>query len=280
MSPITSLCFPLVLKARAKQLQGSNVPEVTVSKVELAPLGNDKYQEAVAPGSKEKQPIPRARDDGLARSSTWAKKLQEEMYMQQLKVEQELPSAASQLALEGQAKLEVEAEAKAKPIAKIMNSPKIPKMKAAAAWNQSSGGSHSKPRVVEVKEGAQLKRPQRMPRDKSNQQVLQQTIQSNLECFLFLQQPEEAERYLLLCHSSPVKRKVLDIGAYNIVMRSWARKVPSHECSRWERGWLVRKSLQLVLPVLVTPAFSKCSSSASARGDGAGMRPQICVRWL
>lgn len=266
MSPITSLCFPLVLKARAKQLQGSNVPEVTVSKVELAPLGNDKYQEAVAPGSKEKQPIPRARDDGLARSSTWAKKLQEEMYMQQLKVEQELPSAASQLALEGQAKLEVEAEAKAKPKAKIMKSPKIPKMKAAAAWSQSSGGPHSKPRVVEVKEGAQLKRPQRMPRDKSNQQVLQQTIQSNLECFLFLQQPEEAERYLLLCHSSPVKRKVLDIGAYNIVMRSWARKVPSHECSRWERGWLVRKSLQLVLPVVVTPAFSKCSSSASAGG--------------
>lgn len=276
MSPITSLCFPLVLKARAKQLQGSNVPEVTVNKVELAPLGNDKYQEALAPGPKEKPPIPRARDDGLAQSSTWAKKLQEEMYIQQLKVEQELPSAASQLALEGQAKLEVEAEAKAKPKAKIMKSPK----KAAAAWSQSSGGLHSKPRVVEVKEGAQLKRPQRMPRDKSNQQVLQQTIQSNLECFLFLQQPEEAERYLLLCHSSPEKRKVLDIGAYNIVMRSWARKVPSHGCSRWERGWLVRKSLQLVLPVLVTPAFSKCSSGASARGDGAGMRPQICVRWF
>ncbi|NXB56878.1 RPOM protein, partial [Struthidea cinerea] len=211
-----------VLKARAKQLQDSNIPEVTVTKVELAPLGNDKYQEAVALGPTEKQPVPRARDD--ARSSNWAKKLQKEMYIQQLKVEKELPSAASQLALEGQAKTEVEAEAKAKPKAEMMKSPKFPKTKAAAAWSQSSGGPHSKPRVVEVKEGAQLKRPQRMPRDKSNQQVLQQTIQSNLECFLFLQQPEEAERYLLLCNSSPVKRKVLDVGAYNIVMRSWARK--------------------------------------------------------
>ncbi|KFO64715.1 hypothetical protein N302_05624, partial [Corvus brachyrhynchos] len=80
------------------------------------------------------------------------------MYIRQLKVEQKLPSAASQLALEGQVKLEVEAEARAK--AKIMNSPKIPMTKAAAAWSQSSGGPHSKPRVVEEKEGAQLKRPQ------------------------------------------------------------------------------------------------------------------------
>ncbi|XP_014738390.1 PREDICTED: DNA-directed RNA polymerase, mitochondrial isoform X2 [Sturnus vulgaris] len=144
------------------------------------------------------------------------------MYIQQLKMKQELPSAASQLALEGQAKLDVKAETKAK--AKPMKSPNIPKMKAGTAWNQSSGTPHGKPRVVEAKEAAELKRPQRMPKEKSNQQVLQQTIQCNLECFLFLQQSEEAERYLLLCQSSPVKSKVLDVGAYNIVMRSWARK--------------------------------------------------------
>lgn len=230
MSPITSLCFPLVLKARAKQLQGSDVPQVTVNKVELDALDNDKYQEAVDPGPKQKQ--PRTQGDGLAPSSTWAKKLQREMSIQQLKMKQELPSAASQLALESQAKLDVKGEAKAK----TMKSPNIPKMKTTTAWNQSSGSPHSKPRVVEVKESAELKRPQKMPKDKSNQQILQQTIQCNLECFLFLQQPEEAERYLLLCQSSPVKRKVLDIGAYNIVMRSWARKVPSHGCSGWERG--------------------------------------------
>lgn len=211
-----------MLKARAKQLQGSNVPEVTVSKVELAALDNDKYQEAVVPGPKEKQPIPTLRDDGLAQSNTWAKKLQKEMYSQQLKMKQELPSAAS-LALEGQAKVEVKAETR--PPAKTMTSPKIPKTKAATAWNQSSGSPHSKPR--EMKEAAYLKRPQRMPKDRSNQQVLQQTIQSNLECFRFLQQAEEAERYLLLCHSSAVKGKVLDTGAFNIVMRIWARKVPS-----------------------------------------------------
>ncbi|RLV88169.1 hypothetical protein DV515_00015566, partial [Chloebia gouldiae] len=207
-----------VLKARAKQLQDSNVPEVTVSKVELAALDNDKYQEAVVPDPKDKQPMPRARGDGLAQSNTWAKRLQKEMYSQQLKMKQELPSAAS-LALEGQAKVEVKAETR--PPAKTM---KIPKTKAATTWKQSSGSPHSKPRVVEVKEAAELRRPQRMPKDRSNQQVLQQTIQSNLECFLFLRQAEEAERYLLLCHSSPVKAKALDTGAFNTVMRIWARK--------------------------------------------------------
>ncbi|NXE70186.1 RPOM protein, partial [Calcarius ornatus] len=205
-----------VLKARAKQLQGSNVPEVTVSKVEVAAVDNDKFQEAVVPGPKEKQ--PRAQGDGLARSSSWAKKLQKEMYSQQPKMKQELGSAASQLALESQAKGE------ATPKTKPTKSPKIPKTKATPAWMQSSGSPHNKPRVVEVKGAAELKRPQRIPKDKTNQQVLQQTIQANLECFLFLQQAEEAERYLLLCHSSPVKRKVLDVGAFNIVMRIWARK--------------------------------------------------------
>ncbi|NWV16968.1 RPOM protein, partial [Origma solitaria] len=180
-----------VLKARAKQLEASNVPEVMVNKVEL---DNDKYQEAVAPGPTEKQPVLRARDDGLARPSTWAKKLQKETYIQQLKMEQRLSSAA-------QAKT---------------------KTKAAAAWSQGSTSPHSKP--GEVKEAAELKRPQGMPKDRSNQKVLQQTIQASLECFLFLQQPEEAERYLLVCYSSPAKRRVLDVGAYNIVMRSWAKK--------------------------------------------------------
>ncbi|NXT61884.1 RPOM protein, partial [Chaetops frenatus] len=207
-----------VLKARVKQLQGSNVPEVTVNKVQLAALDSDKYQEAVAPGPKEKQPITKAQGDGLAQPSTRAKKFQKGMYIQQLKMEQGLPSAASHLALEGQAKAE------AKPKAKTIKSPKMLKAKTAAAWSHSSGSPDSKPRWVEAKEAAELKRPQRMPKDKNNQQVLQQTIQSNLECFLFLQQPEEAERYLLLCQSSLVKRKVLDVGSYNTVMRSWARK--------------------------------------------------------
>ncbi|NXE95282.1 RPOM protein, partial [Menura novaehollandiae] len=214
-----------VLKARAKQLQGSNLTEVTVNKVELAPLSNDKYQEAVVPSPMEEQPVPRARGDNLARP--WAKKLQKEMHTQQLKMKQELPISASQLALEGQAKPKVKAEAKAKPKAKPMKTSKTPKaskVKSAAAWSQSCAGPHSKPRVVEVKEGEKLKRPPRIPKDNSNQNTLQQTIQSNLACFLFLQQPEEAERYFQLCHSSLAKRNQLDVGSYNIVMRNWARK--------------------------------------------------------
>lgn len=261
-SPITSLSFPPVLKARAKQLQGSNIPEVTVSKVELTALDNDKYQEAVAPGPKENQPIPRAQGGGLAQSSTWAKKLQKEMHVQQLKMKQELPSAASQLALESQAKLGVNTETKAK--AKTMKSPNIPEKKTATAWHQSSGSPHSKPRVAEVKKPAELQRLQRLPRETNNQQVLQQTIQSNLECFVYLQQSEEAERYLLLCHSSPMKKKVMDVGAFNIVMHSWARKVPSPGGSGG-RG---------VAPEGEPPAgftcachFSKCSSTASGEGD-------------
>ena len=238
-----------MLKARVKQLQASNVPEVTVNKVELAPLGNDKYQdplrEVVAPGpAEEQQPAPRGRGESPARPSSWVEKLKKEMYIRQLKVERKLSIAASQLALGGQVKVKAKAKpkgkAKAKAKAKAKKSLKSPKAKVAAAWSQSHAGSrsiyaHGKPRVAAVKEGAKAQRPRRVLEDKDSSQhkILQQTIQSNLECFLFLQQPEEAERFLLLYHSSPVKRRLLNVNAYNIVMRSWARKVPSCGLLPW-----------------------------------------------
>ncbi|NXX08496.1 RPOM protein, partial [Larus smithsonianus] len=224
-----------VLKARVKQLQASNVPEVTVNKVELAPLGNDKYQhplqKVVAPGPVEEQPAPRARGESPARPSSWVEKLKKEMYIRQLKVERKLSIAASQLALEGQIKAKPKGKVKAKAKAKAKKSLKKPKAKVAAPWSKSHDGSHhvsahGKPRVVAVKEGAKAQRPRTVLEDKDSSQhkILQQTIQSNLECFLFLQQPEEAERFLLLYHGSPVKRRLLNVNAYNIVMRSWARK--------------------------------------------------------
>ncbi|NXP23800.1 RPOM protein, partial [Scytalopus superciliaris] len=245
-----------VLKARVKQLQGSNVPEVTVSKAEVAPLGSDKYQDtlqkAVAPSPVEEQPVPMAGRAGPARHSSWVEKLQKETYVQQLKLERKLSMAASQLDLGGQAKPKAKAEAKskakaevkpkakaevkpkaqvnakAKPKAKPTKSPKTPK--AATAWSQGCASphniySHGQPRVGAGKEGAKLERPHRVPKDRDSQQkVWQETIQSTLECFLFLQQPEQAERFFLLCSSSQVKWKVLDVGAYNIVMRCWAKK--------------------------------------------------------
>lgn len=239
-----SVCFPAVLKARVKQLQASNVPEVTVNKVELAPLGNDKYQhplqKVVAPGPAEEQPAPRARGESPARPSSWVEKLKKEMYIRQLKVERKLSIAASQLALEGQIKAKPKGKVKAKAKAKAKKSLKKPKAKVAAPWSKSHDGSHhvsahGKPRVVAVKEGAKAQRPRTVLEDKDSSQhkILQQTIQSNLECFLFLQQPEEAERFLLLYHGSPVKRRLLNVNAYNIVMRSWARKVPSCGLLPW-----------------------------------------------
>ncbi|KAM6041424.1 DNA-directed RNA polymerase, mitochondrial isoform 2-T2 [Chlamydotis macqueenii] len=229
-----------VLKARVKQLQASNVPEVTANKAELAPLGNDKNQDPlrkeVAPGPAEEQPAPRGRDESAARPSSWVEKLKKEMHIRQLKVERRLSMAASQLALEGQAKAKPKGKAKAKAKAKAKKSLKTSKAKVAAAWSQSHAGprgvytrrvyAHGKPRVAAVKERAKAQKPQRVLEDKDGSQykILQQTIQSNLECFLFLQQPEEAERFLLLYHSSPVKRRLLDVNAYNAVMRGWARK--------------------------------------------------------
>ncbi|NXG05576.1 RPOM protein, partial [Sakesphorus luctuosus] len=264
-----------VLKARAKQLQGSNIPEVTVNKVEVAPPENDKYQDplqkALAPHPMEEQSVPRAVGASPARPSSWAKKLQKETYVQQLKLERKLSMAASQLDLGDQAKAEAKpkakaeakpkakaeakpkAKAEAKPKAKAeakpktqakttaklkakpTKSPKTPKAskaKAATAWSQSCASpphsvyTHSKPTVEVGEEGVKLKRPHGMLKDKDSSQhkVLQETIHSSLECFLFLQQPEQAERFLLLCHSDPRKRKLLDVSAYNIVMRSWARK--------------------------------------------------------
>lgn len=248
LSPAVS--FLAVLKARVKQLQASNTPEVMVNKAELAPLRNDKYQDplqkVVAPHPVEEQPAPRGRGESPARPSSWVEKLKKEMYIRQLKVERKLSIAASQLALEGHIKVKPKGKVKTK--AKAKKTLKTPKAKVAAAWSQSHAGSHrvyayGKPRVAAVKEGANVQKPQRVLEDKDSSQykILQQTIQSNLECFLFLQQPEEAERFLLLYHSSPVKRRLLNVNAYNIVMRSWARKVLSCgllPCSACQVFWV------------------------------------------
>ncbi|NXL40006.1 RPOM protein, partial [Glaucidium brasilianum] len=215
-----------VLKARVKQLQASNVPEVTVNKVELAPLVNAKYQDPLwkggAPGPAEEQPAPRGRAESTAQPSSWVEELEAGVCTQQLKGEQKSSVAASQLAVEDQAK----AKGKVKAKAKAKKSLKKPKAKVDAAMSWGPTGSHSKPRVAAVKEGARAQKPWRVPADKesNHRKILQQTVQSSLECFLFLQQPEEAERFLLMYRKSYAKRHLLNVNAYNIVMRCWARK--------------------------------------------------------
>ncbi|KFQ83893.1 hypothetical protein N337_04871, partial [Phoenicopterus ruber ruber] len=93
------------------------------------------------------------------------------MYIRQLKVERKLSIAASQAALGGQPKAKPKVKAKAKPKgkakakAKAKKSLKSPKAKVAADWSQSHAGPHSvyarsKPRVVAVKEGVKVQRPQ------------------------------------------------------------------------------------------------------------------------
>ncbi|XP_074784111.1 DNA-directed RNA polymerase, mitochondrial isoform X2 [Athene noctua] len=215
-----------VLKARVKQLQGSNVPEVTVNKAELAPLVNAKYQDPLwkggAPGPAEEQPAPRGRAESPAQPSSWVEDLEAGVCTQQLKGEQKLSIAASQLAVEAQAKT----KGKAKTKAKASKSLKKPKAKADAAMSWGPTESDSKPQVEAVKKEAKAQRSWRVPRDKesNHHKILQQTVQSSLECFLFLQQPEEAERFLLMYHKSHTKRHLLNVNAYNIVMRCWARK--------------------------------------------------------
>ncbi|KAM6294948.1 DNA-directed RNA polymerase, mitochondrial [Aegotheles albertisi] len=229
-----------VLKARAKQLQARNILEVTVNKAELAPLGSEKSQEllqkVVAPSPAQEPPAPHGGAEGLARPISWAEKLKKEMHIRQLKVERKLSIAASQLALGGQVKAKPKRKVKTK--AKAKKSLKTPKVEAAAVVKQSQARprsvcTHGKLRVATVKEGVKAQRPLRVPKEESSQyRVLQQTIQSSLECFLFLQQPEEAERFLLSYHSSPAKRRLLNVNAYNIVMRSWARKGRPKRISR------------------------------------------------
>ncbi|NXT85379.1 RPOM protein, partial [Zapornia atra] len=234
-----------VLKARVKQLQASHGPEVAANKVELPVLRRDEsqgqLQDVGAPSPESKQRAPRGRGENLAQPDSWVEKLEEEMSVQPLKVEKKLPITASQLAQEGQAKAKPTGKAKAK---KSLN---IPKAKAAAAWSLSHTGSqgactHGKPWMAVTKEGAKkegakkegakkecakkegakAQRPQGVPENKDSNQykTLQQTIQSSLECFLFLQQPQEAECFLLMYHNSPAKRRLLDVSAYNVVMRT------------------------------------------------------------
>ncbi|NXR06227.1 RPOM protein, partial [Semnornis frantzii] len=220
-----------VLKARVKQLQASNGLEVAVSKVEVASLGNAKQQEPLrhtVPPRPMEDPAARAREESPAQPSAWVNKMKEEMHLQELKVEQRLSIASSNPVSDSQAKPKDEVKAKK---AKGRKSQRTPKDEVAAAWSQSPASSqsaytHDKPSVAAVKKAPKARRPRTTLRDKESNQfkALQQTILSSLECFFFLQKPEEAERLLLLYHSSPAKRRLLNINAYNIVMRSWARK--------------------------------------------------------
>ncbi|XP_038025070.2 DNA-directed RNA polymerase, mitochondrial isoform X2 [Anas platyrhynchos] len=236
-----------VLKARVKQLQASPGPEVTVSKAELAPLRMGRQQEP--PALRQSAASP-------AQPSSWVEKLKREMYVRQAKVERKLSIAASKMTLVGQANAKVKVKAvpstkvkvKAVPNAKVKvkavpkpkakpKATKSPKETKVAVWSQGHAGPSSacsKPEVVEVKQDVKAEKAPNVPekRESNHQKIMQQTIQSNLECLLCLQQPEEAERLLLLCHSSPMKRKLLTIGAYNIVMRSWARKGCLHRLNR------------------------------------------------
>ncbi|NWY05048.1 RPOM protein, partial [Nothoprocta ornata] len=212
-----------VLKARVKQLQGGDAPEVTVSKAELAPRGKDKGRVpvpgAAAPGPAGEQPVPKGKEERAARPRPWAEKLKKEMYVRQLSVERKL---SAQLA-----------EKQAKPRSKTKGKPKQSARAAAMpTWSQSPAGlsaafAHkpSKARPAEV-EGAKKQRPRSVLEDKESSQykVAEQTILSNLECLQFLQRPEEAEKLLLTYHRSAAKRRILNVAAYNIVMRSWAKK--------------------------------------------------------
>uniref|UniRef100_A0A8C6ISC3 DNA-directed RNA polymerase n=1 Tax=Melopsittacus undulatus TaxID=13146 RepID=A0A8C6ISC3_MELUD len=191
-----------MLKARVKQLQATSVPEVTLTKVELAPL-----QEVVAPREREESP---------SRTSSWVEKLKREARIQQLKVEQVSPIIASELALEAKVKNKAQGKVKGK-------GKKSPKTKTSHAGSPNIH-VHGKPTGAAGKEAVTAPGRRVLDNKESSQfKILQQTIQSNLECFAFLQQPEEAERLLLMYHRS-AKRKVLNVSAYNIVMRSWARK--------------------------------------------------------
>ncbi|NWS76733.1 RPOM protein, partial [Crotophaga sulcirostris] len=250
-----------VLKARVKQLQASNVPEVTVNKVELTPLGNDRYQDplqkVVAPGPAEPPPGPRGRNESPAPPPSWVEKSKKEMPPPQLKVERRLsipppldPEAKAKAKPPPKAKAKpksktpppakskAKAESKPPPEAKPEQETKVPppakkslKVKELPPPRQRFIGPYgtyirSKPWVAAVKEPPPLQSAQQVQEDPppSQYKILQQTIPPPLECFLFLQQPPPPERFLHLYHYSPPPRRLLNVNAYNPPPRSWARK--------------------------------------------------------
>ncbi|CAM4628157.1 DNA-directed RNA polymerase, mitochondrial isoform X1 [Lepidochelys kempii] len=92
-----------VLEARVKQLQADNVSEVTVDRVDVAPLRKSSFQHP-APSPAGKEPAPKVRDGGVSSSrgpsqpSRWVEKLKKEKWIKhkrQLKLEQKFSSAAS-----------------------------------------------------------------------------------------------------------------------------------------------------------------------------------------
>uniref|UniRef100_A0A8C3HAX3 DNA-directed RNA polymerase n=1 Tax=Chrysemys picta bellii TaxID=8478 RepID=A0A8C3HAX3_CHRPI len=193
-----------LLEARVKQLQADNVSEVTVDRVNVAPLRKSSFR-CPAPSPAGKEPAARVREGGVSSSGTpsqpsrWFEKLKKEKWIKhkrQLKLEQKFSAAAS--------------------------APSPPFLEPGKA----AGAKESQGRAKALEGPLALWEPRLRLEDKEGNKYgsIQLIIMSYLESCLFLRQPERAQQCLLFYHRSQARRKLLGIKMYAMLMHGWAKK--------------------------------------------------------
>uniref|UniRef100_A0A8C0G9D0 DNA-directed RNA polymerase n=1 Tax=Chelonoidis abingdonii TaxID=106734 RepID=A0A8C0G9D0_CHEAB len=189
----------LVLEARVKQLQADNVSEVTVDRVDVAPLRKSSFR-CPAPSPAGKEPAAKVREGGVSSSeapsqpSRWVEKLKKEKcikHKRQLKLEQKFSAAAS-----------------------------------------PPGAERASPPVLEPGKAAGAKESQGQAKEGNKYGSIQLIIMSYLESCLFLRQPERAQQCLMFYHRSHARRKLLGIKMYDILMHGWAKKGSLNQIGR------------------------------------------------
>uniref|UniRef100_A0A452GXK6 DNA-directed RNA polymerase n=1 Tax=Gopherus agassizii TaxID=38772 RepID=A0A452GXK6_9SAUR len=188
-----------VLEARIKQLQADNISEVTVDRVDVAPLRKSSFR-CPAPSPAGKEPAAKVREGGVSSSgapsqpSRWVEKLKKEKWIKhkrQLKLEQKFSAAAS-----------------------------------------PPGAERTSLPVLEPGKAAGAKESQGQAKASNKYGSIQLIIMSYLESCLFLHQPERAQQCLMFYHRSHARRKLLGIKMYDILMHGWANKGSLNQIGR------------------------------------------------
>uniref|UniRef100_A0A8C4VU03 DNA-directed RNA polymerase n=1 Tax=Gopherus evgoodei TaxID=1825980 RepID=A0A8C4VU03_9SAUR len=188
-----------VLEARIKQLQADNISEVTVDRVDVAPLRKSSFR-CPAPSPAGKEPAAKVREGGVSSSgapsqpSRWVEKLKKEKWIKhkrQLKLEQKFSAAAS-----------------------------------------PPGAERTSLPVLEQGKAAGAKESQGQAKASNKYGSIQLIIMSYLESCLFLHQPERAQQCLMFYHRSHARRKLLGIKMYDILMHGWANKGSLNQIGR------------------------------------------------
>ncbi|XP_063003167.1 DNA-directed RNA polymerase, mitochondrial [Elgaria multicarinata webbii] len=250
-----------VLEARVKQLRADNVSEVAIDRVHMCGSGRRRLLQlapprtVAAPGLARNEPLPKRDERGASQPSRWMEKLNKEKTIKHkrlLRLEAKLSAAETKPASD--------ATSGSRP---LLRAPKQTPSRLGAADESVSKSPAGKDRPKAAKGRATKKQApgatpgcrddregSAAPEDvqehilsqdaavamspaegegRSYQRNVQLNILAYLDTCIFLNQLERAQKCLMFYHRAHMRRKLLDISMYNLVMHGYARKGVLHQ---------------------------------------------------